>query len=60
MARRQAKTFLHMMLQCEDERASAKRSRTRFVDDFISFFPGPWTGPVWVWRGTGCAVVTSK
>lgn len=44
VARRQAKTFLHMMLQCEDEKPNAKRSRTRFVDDFVAFFPGPWTG----------------
>ena len=32
------------MLQCEDEKPNAKRSRTRFVDDFVAFFPGPWTG----------------
>ena len=45
IARRQAKNFLNMMLECEDEKPTAKRSRTRFVDDFVAFFPGPWTGP---------------
>ena len=50
VARRQAKSFLQMMLQCEDETPHAKRSRTKFVDDFVSFFPGPWTGPAWALR----------
>ena len=48
VARRQAKHFLHMMLQCEDETPHAKRSRTRFIDEFVAFFPGPWTGLGWV------------
>ena len=52
VARRQAKTFLHMMLQCEDEKPNAKRSRTRFVDDFVAFFLV--LGQDWVeWAGCG-------
>ena len=53
VARRQAKHFLHMILQCEDETPHAKRSRTRFIDDFVAFFPGPWTGLGWVSVGLG-------
>ncbi|CAK9084810.1 Uncharacterized protein (Fragment) [Durusdinium trenchii] len=52
-ARRQAKEFLNTMLQCEDEKAVAKRSRTRFVDDFVAFFPGPWRGQLGQSRAGG-------
>ena len=61
VARRQAqaKHFLHMMLQCEDETPHAQRSRTRFVDDFVAFFPGPWTGLGWVSASLEQAVLLS-